>query len=254
MKRESSGQAALILIMIMAVVGAVSVGVASRSVENLRSQEIENTSSQSFKAAEAALEVALNTKADVPSTLLPGGGSFSATYSSEGADGFVSDVVEVGDAVQTSLVGASVGISSLNIYWNSSAAIVVSILNNTGSNYSVTYYTADPVVRSPASNFTVNAAGSYTFKTVLFTNRLAVPINMAANPAPALVRIKVLYQSSLVGIEPVGGTLVNGQTVFVNAVGTVADNVVTNLVFSKSSDRVPVIFDNILYTNGSLTQ
>lgn len=256
------GQAGLILIMIMAVVGAVSVGVASRSVENLRTQEIENTSSQSFKAAEAALEVALNTKADVPSTQLPGGGSFSATYSSTGSDGFVSDAVEEGDVAQISLSGAA-GITGLNLYWNTNTAVMVSVLSgNAASGYAVTYYTADPDSARAVNNkfkTTVDSPityteGSYNFKTVTFDNKLTVPVNLAAAKPPALVRAKLLYAKSSVGVEPVGGTLASGQIVSINAVGTVADNVVTNLTFSKSSDRVPVIFDNVLYTNGSLTQ
>lgn len=266
MVRQSSplvrGQAALILIMIMAVVGAVSVGVASRSVENLRTQEIENTSSRSFKAAEAALEVALSTRADVPSTELPGGGTYSATYTSTGIDGFVSDAVEEGDVVQISLSGAA-GITNLNLYWNANTAVMVSVLSgNAASGYSVQYYTADPdSARAVTNKFetTVDSPityseGGYTFKTVSFDNKLTVPINLAAAKPPAVVRVKVLYAQSSVGVEPVGGTLASGQTVSINAVGTVADNVVTNLTFSKSSDRVPVIFDNVLYTNGSLIQ
>lgn len=261
--RRIGGQAALILIMIMAVVGAVSAGVASRSVENLRTQEIENTSSQSFKAAEAALEVALNTKADVPSTELPGGiGTYSATYASAGSDGFVSDAVEEGDVVQIFLSGAA-GITDLNLYWNTNSAVMVSILSGNAVNgYAVTYYTADPDTgRAVTNSFetTVDSPityteGSYSFKTVSFDNKLTVPINLAAAKPPILVRVKVFYAKSSVGIEPVGGILASGQTVSINAVGTVADNVVTNLTFSKSSDRVPVIFDNVLYTNGSLTQ
>ena len=261
--KSMKGQAALILIMIMAVVGAVSVGVASRSVENLRSQGIENVSSQSFKAAEAALEVALNTKADVPPTLLPGGGSFSATYdASESVNGFVADAVDEGDVVQASLVGA-LGRTALNRYWNTNTAIMVRIFFGEGaSGYSVSYYTADPDSgRSVTNEFetTVDSPityteGSYTFKTVSFDNKLTVPINLAAPQTPVLVRVKTLYAKTSVGLEPVGGTLAGGQTVSINAVGTVENNVVTNLTFSKTSDRVPVIFDNVLYTNGSLTQ
>lgn len=247
LRMQAGGQAALILIMMMAVLGVASVGVASRSVENLRSSEIESTSTESFKAAESALEVALQTKADVSTA------NYSATYTATGADGFVSDQVDEGDVVGVSLVGASAGLNSLDIYWNSPAAIMVGVINNTGAVYSVSYYTADPIARTPDSNFTADTPGSYTFKTVAFTNKLSVPITMTANPAPKLVRIKILYQASSIGIEPVGGVLA-GQAVTVNATGTGGNNVKTNLVFSKFSDRIPVVFDNVLYTNGNLSQ
>jgi len=242
---HAGGQAALILIMIMAVVGAASVGVASRSVENLRSSEIEGTSTQSLKEAESALELALQTGGDISSD------NYSAQFTVGGGDGFVSDQVEAGDVVQVSLVGAA-GVTGMNIYWNNPAAIMVSVINNTGAVYSISYYTADPIDRTPSSNFTANTPGSYTFKTVSFTNKLAVPINMTANPSPKLVRIKVLYQGSSIGVEPIGGTLA-GQMVTVNAAGTAGDST-TTLELNKFSDRVPVVFDNVLFTNGSLSQ
>lgn len=250
MKRSSnSGQAALILIMIMSVIGAVSVGVASRSVENLRSSEIESTSTQSFKAAESALELALQTKTNVSTA------DYSATYSSSGTDGFVADAVEEGDVVQVSLSGASAGLTGLKIYWNSDAAIKTAVLNGNGVTgvYSVSYSTADPNVgRVTTDKFSVPGAGG-TFKSVPFTNTITIPINMIANPAPQLVRVLVLYQGSSIGVEPVGGILAS-QTLTVDAVGTAQNNVATNLILSKFSDRVPMVFDNVLFTNGSLSQ
>lgn len=248
---QSGGQAALILIMVMAVIGVVSVGVASKSVENLRSTEIENTSVQSFKAAEAALELALSTKQNVGTATFPGGeGSYSATYSEVGTDGFVSDQVEAGDVVQANLVGASAGLTGLNVYWNSDAAVMVSVLDYNGASYSVSYSAADPNVgRTGTNHFSTPAAGG-TFKTVTFTSMLLVPVT--ANTK--LVRVKVLYSSSSVGIQPVGGTLPS-QALSISAVGTAQGNIKTNLLFSKYSDRVPVIFDNVLYTrDGSLSQ
>ncbi len=251
MKRSSSsGQAALILIMIMAVVGTVSVGVASRSVENLRSSEIESTSTQSFAAAESALELALQIKADVQDPE----GKYSAIVSSGGTDGFVADAVEAGDVVQVSLVG-SAGVTGMNIYWDNEAAIKVEVLNSGGSDYSVKYYTADQDgVRRGQNKFSVPSGGSSSFKGITFGNRLTInPFGPPAGQTPVLVRIIPLYQGSPIGIEPVGGTLAS-QTLTVNAVGTAQNNVATNLIFSKFSDRVPAVFDNVLFTKGSLSQ
>ncbi|MBI1871812.1 hypothetical protein HYS10_00125, partial [Candidatus Collierbacteria bacterium] len=58
MKRER-GQIAILLILAMAVMGVVSVSVASRSIEGLRSTEIDRGSTTAFKAAEAGLEQAI---------------------------------------------------------------------------------------------------------------------------------------------------------------------------------------------------
>lgn len=253
------GQAALILIMIMAVMGAVSVSVAGQAVENLRSQEIGNISSQSQGAANAGLELAQALKANVPVTSLGSGNvTYSATYNSSGSTGFISDSVEQGDTVSVSLVGA-VGVTALNVYWNSDTAIVASLLsgNSVTGNYTVDRTTADPnAARSATNKLTSVTSGSYTFLagSPNFNNKMTIPISLAANPAPKMLRVMVLYQSSNIGIEPVGGTLADGQVVVIDSTGTADDNIVTNISFSKFSERVPAVFDNVLYTNGSLTQ
>lgn len=249
MKRSSSsGQAALILIMIMAVVGTVSVGVASRSVENLRSSEIEGTSTQSFKEAESALELALQTGGNISSA------NYSAQFTVGGGDGFISDQVEAGDVVQVSLVGAA-GVTGMNIYWNSNAAVKVEVLSSGGGGaYSVKYYTADQDgVRRGANKFSVPSGGSSVFKGKTFGNKLTInPFSPPAGQSGQVVRITLLYQGSLVGVEPIGGILA-GQMVTVNAAGSSGDST-TSLEFNKFSDSVPVVFDNVLFTNGSLSQ
>jgi hypothetical protein len=234
--------------MIMAVVGAASVGVASRSVENLRSSEIEGTSTQSLKEAESALELALQTGGAISSD------NYSAQFTVGGGDGFVSDQVEAGDVVQVSLVGAA-GVTGMNIYWNSSAAVKVEVLNSGGGGaYSVKYYTADQDgVRRGLNKFSVPSGGSSLFKGKTFGNRLTInPFSPPAGQTAQMVRITLLYQGSSIGVEPIGGTLA-GQMVTVNAAGTAGDST-TTLELNKFSDRVPVVFDNVLFTNGSLSQ
>src|SRR3989344_2564135 len=232
---HAGGQAALILIMIMAVVGAASVGVASRSVENLRSSEIEGTSTQSLKEAESALELALQTGGDISSD------NYSAQFTVGGGDGFVSDQVEA-------------GVTGMNIYLNSSAAVKVEVLNSGGGAYSVKYYTADQDgVRRGLNKFSIPSGGSSLFKGKTFGNRLTIsPFSPPAGQTAQMVRITLLYQGSSIGVEPIGGTLA-GQMVTVNAAGTAGDST-TTLGLNKFSDRVPVVFDNVLFTNGSLSQ
>jgi len=256
LEKSAGGQAALILIMIMAVIGVVSVSVAARSVENLRTQEISNTSSQAQGAANAGLELAQSLKVNIPQTQLGGNSSYSATYNLAGGDGFVTDSVNEGDVVQASLVGA-VGVSSINVYWNTNAAVFVSLLsgNTVSGSYTVGRYSGDPdAARRGANKLTAVTSGAYSFKGGTFGNRITVPINLAANPAPQMLRVTALYQTSSVGIEPVGGTLANGQVVTINSTGTSQNNVVTKISLSKFSERVPAVFDNVLYTSGNLAQ
>ncbi|MFZ2202562.1 MAG: hypothetical protein WAV56_04185 [Microgenomates group bacterium] len=257
MKSSSAGQAALILIMIMAVIGAVSVSVAAREVESLRSQEIETAGSQAESAASAGIEVALSTRANVPQTPVGTGDvTYQATYASLGSTGFVAGEVEEGDVVSVSFTGAA-GVTAVNVYWNNTAAIFASLLNaNTVSgNYTVDRYSGDAdATRVASNNFTQVTSGSYTFQGVSFQNQLVIPINLSADPAPTLLRILVLYATSLIGVEPVGGTLADGQVVTVNSTGTAENNIVTNVSLTRFSERIPAVFDNVLYTNSSLSQ
>lgn len=256
----AGGQAALILIMVMAVVGAVSVGVASTAVENLRTQEIENVSSQAFRAADAGLELALSTKGDIPETVLAAGGiTYQASYAAAGSDGFLADGVVAGDVVGVDLVGSS-GLTGVKIHWNSNAAIMAALLKGdsvTGA-YSAEYVTADPdAARRVDNKFSAPTVGG-SFKGVTFDNSLIVPIDLADSPPPVLIRVLLLYSGSMVGIEPIGGTLATGQVVSAKSVGKVVAGsglpVVTTLSFSKFSERAPVIFDNVLYSKNSIVQ
>lgn len=258
MKNFSSGQAALILIMIMAVIGAVSVSVAAREVESLRSQEIETASSQSEGAAGAGIELALSTKADVPRAQVgSGNATYQATYTSAGSAGFVAADVDEGDLVSVSFVGATAGLTGINVYWNNDAAVFASLLNanQATGNYTVTRFSGDAnAARVTSNKFTLATSGSYAFQGLTFANRITIPINLAANPSPKQLRVLVLYRRSSIGIEPIGGTLADGQIVTVNSTGTAENNIVTNVSLTRFSERIPAVFDNLLYTNNSLSQ
>ncbi len=256
--RDDVGQAALILIMIMAVVGAVSVSVAAREVESLRSQEIETSGSQSEGAASAGIELALSTRANIPQTQIGSGNvTYQANYASSGSSGLVATEVDEGDVVNVSLVGASAGLTGVNIYWNNDAAVFVTKINanKVAGNYSAERFSGDANVGRVAGNkFTQVASGSYSFQGISFANKMSVPINLAADPPPLILRILTLYQVSSIGVEPVGGTLADGQVVKINSTGRADNNIVTNISLTRYSERIPAVFDNVLYTNGSLIQ
>src|SRR3989344_5357516 len=155
MRRSSNGQAALILIMIMAVIGAVSVSVAARGVESLRSQEVETAGSQAEAAAGAGIELALSSRANVPQTQIGTGDvTYQATYASAGSVGFVAADVDEGDMVNIPFVGASAGLSGINVYWNNDAAVFVSLLNGnrTTGNYTVGRFSGDANAARVTSN------------------------------------------------------------------------------------------------------
>ena len=259
MDREK-GQVALLLILAMTVMGVVSASLASKSITNLRSTEIDQDSAAAFKAAEAGLERAILSKTNVDGTLSSGNISYNATYQSAGSAGFVTTTpVEAGDVVSVSLAGAT-GVSSVNIYWNNNAAVKASDIrgNSATAEYGVRYLTSDPADGSrPTDNkFTATSVpdkAGFSFLGSSFAYRLTVPINLTVSPTSKILRVLVLYAATKIGVEPIGGTLVDGQMISISAVGK------SNLSSSKISqqsftERLPGIFDNVIYTRGVISQ
>ena len=258
MIKRSSGQAALIMVLIMSILGVVSVSTASRSIEGLRTQEVDNQSGAAFRAAEAGLESAFESKGNVSGEIGNLGGTYEATYTTGGADGIISENVGEGDLTQVDVVGADSSLSGVTVYWNGNSAIKTTIYygNKASGSYDAEQYTSDPDAggRTSTNKFTgtVNTAG-YTFKGKNFDNKFSVPINMLANPAPVMIRILVLYAKSSLGVEPVGGLFPDGQVTTVSSIGTIDETLKSKITLQKFNSRIPVIFDNVLYTNGSLT-
>lgn len=256
MMQRSSGQAALIMVLIMSILGVVSVSTASRSIEGLRTQEVDNQSSAAFRAAEAGLESALESKSNVTGEIGTLGGTYTATYTTGGADGIVSENVEEGDLTQISLEGAAPALSGVTIYWNGDAAIKTSIYygNKVTGSYDAEQFTSDPNSGRTGSNKftgTVFTAG-YTFKGKNFDNKYTVSFNMSADPEPVMLRILALYAKTTLGVEPIGGNLPDGQVTTVSSIGTIDETLKSKVTLQKFNERIPVIFDNVLYTNGSL--
>jgi len=160
--------------------------------------------------------------------------------------------IDEGDVVSVSLEGAS-GITSINVYWNGDTAIRASDLRGdpATANYSVRYFAYDPNPGRTVTNKFSSVSGGGSFMGSVFGNKVNIPVDLAAGSK--IIRVLVLYGATAVGIEPVGGTLADGQVVSVSSIGSV-DSIQTKVTQQKFSEKIPSVFDNVLYTNGSLSQ
>lgn len=262
------GQAGLLMVMVMAAVGVLAVGVASRGVETLKTQDVDNDSSLARQAAEAGLDVARKDKANATETLTGSSKnvSFNATYNSENTP--QSPFVEEGDVAQLLLSGYTGTLSTVTIYWNETAnvdpgspAIFVSLVTGnptTAADYGFRHYQLDPDNgRATSTNhFTYNAPGSYTYQGINYRNRYS--IDMTTIPSEYLLRVTPLYKNSRIAFEAAGaGLTLPTQRVRVTSVGAVDNNgkrVEKRLTYDEYSDRVPLVFSHLLYTNGSISQ
>jgi len=252
-----SGQVGLILILIMAAVGAVAVSVASRSTTGLRTQEIEVESNQAFRAAEAALEDALKLRQEgaapvVSTTNIAGSDlSYEASYVNEGGGTTkfkTDDVLSPGEVFQIFVGGGLTG--KIRLCWSSVslAAIKISVYKDDNT---VEYYAYDDnVTRRNGNKFAIPIPGNASCGTsVIFKDR--ADVNISSNVL--FVRVMPLYEPTIIGVNP--AVDLPAQGIKITALGTETTSGVSRAVeLTQSNPQLPSIFDHVLFTKLPIAQ
>ena len=262
--KSEKGQVALILVLAATVAGTLVISLADRSTRNLRTQTLDTEKIKALKGAESGVEQALLSETSVEDLSFSEGVSFITDYSNEGGDGMGSDLVDPGDAIAVLVEGADSGVSSVRIYFSSEsslAALKVSEYRVDGVQYLVSSYAFDSDSgRALVNKFADLVEGpSFSFQGTTFGGRSSVGVN--ANtllpPTTRLLRIEVLYSASKIGIEPIGGNLPDQQVV-ISSLGSYSVSgdvsVKKRLELRKEMEKVPAVFDKVLYSNSKLVQ
>jgi hypothetical protein len=256
-RKKNKGQVALILVLAATVAGTLVISLAERSTRDLRTQSLDTEKVKALKGAESGVEQALLDGASVNNYDLGGGVSFSANYSDEGGNGMVSELVESGDVLDVLVEGADAGVTGVKVYFSSEslpAALKVSEYKFSGGVYSVNSYAYDNDGDRALVNKFSTSSGGGTFNGVVFGSSAVVSVDPLTTK---LLRITVLYSASKVGVSPVGGNL-PGQQVVISSVGSYSvsgdASVKKRLELKKEMDKVPVMFDKVLYSNSKLIQ
>jgi hypothetical protein len=256
-KTNEKGQVALILVLVASVAGTLVISLADRSTRDLRTQSLDTEKTRALKGAESGVEQALLSGGSVENFSLDDDVSFTTSYLNKGGDGMLSDLVEPGDVIDILVDGADSGVESARIYFSSEssmAAIKVSKYDVDGGVYSVEQYAYDGDSDRALENSFSDSDSGGSFEDVDFSDSAVVSIDPAATK---LLRITVLYFASKIGVEPTGGDLPSQQVV-ISSVGSysVSDDVSVKkrLELTKEMEKIPVIFDKVLYTNSRLAQ
>lgn len=250
MKKNHSGQVALVMVLIMTVVSAVAVSVASRTTVETRIQEMNIESKEAILTAQAGLEEAISKNAEVTGTLAEGQ-QYEVTVSDTGINEITSEQIGAGETFEVDLLGAS-GVSGVKVYWKS--AVVGSLPSifisdvQTDQNVDYGYDTQG------ANGFTrVTSGGSLSG--VNYDYATPVPIGITASSTH--LRITVLGAPAFLGIEPIGGTLPPQTTEY----RSIADlesgqaKVRYGIEYKESkTNQLPSIFDYALFSGGSIVQ
>jgi|GEM_PF-1127635 len=264
--KGEKGQVALILVLAATVAGTLVMSLADRSTRSLRTQTLDIEKVKALKGAESGVEQALLNGGSVELTNLADGVNFSAEYVNEGTNGVASEVIEPGDVFDVLVDGSESSLTSLRIYFSSEgslAALKVSDYRADGSigEYLVNSYGFDGNSgRALVNNFsdTVDGTG-FNFKDVDFDSRGAVDVNadIVAGPTTKLLRIMVLYSASKIGVQPIGGDLPDQQVV-ISSIGSYSVSndvsVKKRLELKKEMEKIPSVFDKVLYSKSRLIQ
>lgn len=250
--KEHSGQVALIMVLIMTVVSAVAVSLASRSTIETRIQQMNVSNLEALLTAQSGLEESIS-KNQAVSGSPEAGKNYEVTLSDAGSSSITSEKINSGESFEVNLEGAT-GVTGVKIYWKaaSAAGAPAIFVSDIGSGQTLDY----AFDSTGTGGFTmVNTGGA--LGGVTYTYATPSPISITAGTSQKL-RITVLGDSALLGIEPVGGQLPPQSTNFrsIANVSATDQNIVKygiEYVESKT-DQLPSVFDYVLFSGGSIVQ
>jgi hypothetical protein len=244
--KQHKGQVALVLVLIMTVVSALAVSLASRSTVDTRIQQTESESVQALLFAQTGLEQLIMNPA-----LTSGApdSNYYAVTSELGSNSLEVGLMEIGSTVEINLIGGS-NLDGFTVLWGPGSAggqpaVFISTVKSSGqiTDYAYAY--------SSSNGFTVagEGTGGYAKSTG----------SLPFSGGEVKVRVTVLGAPALLRVVPVGsGALFPAQVRSIRSVGSVqsdSNNVKYGLQYDESStDNVPTVFDYALFSGGSIIQ
>lgn len=252
LKKQHPGQVALIMVLIMTVMSAIAVSLASRSTVETRIQLMNVESTEALLTAQSGLEQSIAKGTPLSGTLADGK-QYQVSLSDTGTGSVTSEKVSPGETFEVNLEGMT-GVTGIKIYWKAviaggTPAIFVSDVRTTQTlDYA---YDTDGT-----GGFTKVTAGG-VLNGVSYAYTTPTPITVVAGSSQKL-RIAVLGSAAFLGIEPVGGQLPTQFTNF-RSVADVSSTTQTVVKYGieyleSKTDQLPAVFDYVLFSGGSISQ
>ncbi len=258
--KASSGQAILIILLIMAVALTIGLSVISRSITDIKISQQTEEAARAFSAAEAGIEEALVAGTGGSGTFTETGATYQTEVAGlgEGETEFVFPQEIQVDEPQTLYLAKyetdgtltpSYNKSSIDICWDGNAAIEASLYYESGG-YKVARYATDSngASRIPPNNFDPPDAGSCAGlshkKTLTFPTGTLL-----------FLRLRVLYENANVGANTPGGAggVLPSQGVKIESTGT-AGTSTRKVEVVRFHPAPPEIFDFAIYSGGNLSK
>lgn len=238
--KHQTGQIGLVVLLIAAVLLTVGVGVASESVQVQKTTRQETESSETFSAAEDAVEWALGQDLSSLGTYTGSWTQGDVTVNSQPSTTY-SRTLDQGESAQVSLVGTN---GNFTVTWNSSgdcnttsASIIITTLDSSGLVRNA--YTRSQCAGARGDGFSVSGvtdSGDFS----------SVEVPSGGYP---IARIKAVYANTEIQVSGLAGN----QQYTVTATAAKNSGETRAVQVTKDLPAVPWIFDYALFSgNGDI--
>ena len=277
---RNSGQALLVVLLIMAVALTIGLAVTSRTVTDVEISEQSEEAARAFSAAEAGIEEALITAELEPLTgsFQEGEVSYRTTPSPLGNTNqylFPKSDSEVRTLwlANYSDLSSSYTEDSLILFWGNSdsteePALEIAVYYQTGSDYKVLRYALDPIDRGDnfclpgddpgiprCENVIDFEVGPFSIAGASAKYQASLDLSPATGTL-LFARLRLLYSDELdqiIAAQAAGSTIFPSQGVRISSVGT-AGGSTRKIEVVRLHPAPPGIFDFLLYSEGDLVK
>lgn len=277
MKKYQSGQALLIVLLVMAVGLTISLAVISRSITDIRISQQEEESARAFSVAEAGIEESLRAGSATPVTIggitatvteiAQGGGTEFDFGGNKFGEGDIQTVwlVEHNAAGEPDPTAGSYGGSTVDLYWGNEGepadqattpALEVSVIYEEGGTFKVLRGAFDPyAARDNGFDAATSGSCSVGGKTYQFCK---TDFDLPTVGTPYALRLKLLYSSGEnhpLCVSSGGSDTFPSQGKCFESAATVLESGITRKVQQCQFHKAPPgIFDYVLFSEGDLSK
>lgn len=283
---NNKGQILVVVMLILIVVAMIVLGVASRSITNVKVANTQENSARAFAAAEAGVEEAVqkikNGDTSAGSGPLQNQSSYAysiTTVGNSSADYLSStqlakdtDVFQVLLARNTTDAtpneGYPAGVGMVVMWGNpgdTTTAMEATLITYNAATgvWSTATNIADPAAALPGrAPSTLAIGGSFTStNNNIGTSRMfahTTTVSMGNTGVPVFLRIRLLYNATpqYVGVEPQQnlGSILPQQGYKITSTGTLPDGTTRKVQVYESFPALPGIFDYTLFSGGDLAK
>lgn len=266
MKKDTKGQIALIVLLVLVIMLTVGLAIVSRTVTELKVSEHQKEAVRAFSAAEAGIEQVLKDvalyagKTNEPVVV----GDLKAYVTTTPIDNNVETEIKKNGSTKIDLDGAVDTLTTLTIYWVSKdptkseenptctgedqtpASLEIIVYNKNVANYSAKRYAYNACDALDNGFDTPDDGGSE------FLKKVDISVDTIAPGQDKLVSIRAIYRKTTVKV--VGNENLPVQQYRVTSRATATGGETKAVEVSRTVSALPEIFDYVLFSGGDLVK